>query len=61
MQQGEHTDVVVSEIALGYENFLHEQSDNASKGLPTIGKKYSESELTEMMDTTREEYGSNSK
>lgn len=53
LKHGEHIDVVVSELALGYENYLHEKAENDSKGIPTLGKKYTNTDLQNMVNTVR--------
>ena len=58
IRTGESIDIIISEIALGYENYMHEKAENDAKGIPTMGKKRSTKELQAMMEATRRQHGS---
>lgn len=53
LAQGSDLDMITGEIALGYENYLHEKANNETKGVPTMGKKYTNEQLAAMLATTR--------
>lgn len=53
LDRGTSLDVYVSELALGYELYMHEKAENDSKGRPTVGKKYNTQQLQEMLNAVK--------